>query len=213
MNRALPYITALAIVLVTGLVHGLWSQRWSDGSDLERAVDRLRNVPLQIGDWQGVDLDLDKAKLERAEVAGYLWRRYTRSDGQIVNVVVLCGRFGPLSVHTPDVCYGGIGFVKMEAPSRHAMALASGPPAELWTARFEKQGPAPEFVRVFWSWSAGNGWLAPDYPRYTFRTAPVLYKLYVVHELTRADQPFDGDAGVALLERLIPELSVALAGS
>jgi hypothetical protein len=214
MRQWLAYLTALTVVLATGLVHGLWTQRWSNGGDLGAARARLEHVPLTLGDWHGTALELDAATLARAEVAGYFWRRYLhQGDGRTVTALVLCGRFGPLSVHTPEVCYGAIGFQPMEPPQRVAVPLGpSDKPAEVWTARFEKQGPVPEYLRVFWGWSAGDGWQAPDNPRFTFRAAPVLYKLYVVREMARPDEPLDGDGGVALLRRLVPVLDAAFAG-
>src|SRR5207248_10835164 len=98
-----------AVVLAAGLVHGLWSDRWGDNRDLEAAAARLRQVPRRVGEWQGHDKAIEADRVARAEAVGYLHRTYAGPGGQAVSVVLLCGRFGPLSVHTPDVCYGGGG--------------------------------------------------------------------------------------------------------
>jgi hypothetical protein len=208
-------LTALGVVLCTGLVHGLWTQRWADNRDLEEAAARLERVPVDVGDWHGEDLGIDAVKLARAEAAGYLFRRYTnRGTGQSVNVMVLCGRFGPLSVHTPDVCFGGAGYATLGSATRVSVAADGGAPvADLWAARFEKKtGPVAQGLRALWSWSTGRGWQAPDYPRLVFRAAPVLYKLYVVRELARPDEPLDDEPGTALLRDLLPQLDAALGG-
>src|SRR5438045_1400994 len=91
----------LVLVMAAGVVHGLWTNRWSDHAVLEAAGARLREVPRGIGDWTGEDQEIDPDRLARAEAAGSLLRTYTGPDGQKVSVVLLCGRFGPLAVHTP----------------------------------------------------------------------------------------------------------------
>src|SRR5438270_9326493 len=94
-------MAGMVLVLAAGLVHGLWTNRWSDNADLEAAAARLRDVPKDVGDWAGHDQEIDLERIARAEAAGSLLRNYAGPDGQKVSVVLLCGRFGPLAVHTP----------------------------------------------------------------------------------------------------------------
>jgi hypothetical protein len=209
-----PVATGMVLVLAAGLVHGLWTDRWSDNADLEAAAARLREVPRDIGDWAGQDQEIDPARVARAEAAGILSRTFAGPDGQKVSVVLLCGRFGPLAVHTPDICYGGTGYEMLGAPARFNVPLSGTSSAEVWTARFhrpESPGGAP--LRVVWAWSAGKGWLAPTMPRWTFRREPVLYKLYVAREITRPDEPAEQDPCFAFLRAWLPPVNAALFGA
>jgi hypothetical protein len=203
-GRAAPALAvgvALTLVLVTGLVHGLWTRRWSDGADLAAAAARLQQVPLTAGDWQGRSQPpVDSERLARAQVAGSVHRAYVRkADGQKVSVILLCGDFGPLAVHTPDICYRGAGYELVGEPVRREVRLAGGGTAEVWTARFHRPDTADAPLRICWTWSAGSGWKAPSSPRLTFRRTPVLYKLYVAREMAHLDEPLEGDPCFAFL--------------
>ena len=210
----LPVVAGLLLVLVTGLVHGLWSNRWSGEADLEAASARLTRAPLHVAGWKGQDESpLDARRLARAGAAGHLRRLYVNEQKQTVSVTLLCGRFGPLSVHTPDVCYGGAGYEMLGSPVRRQIRLAGGGSAEVWTARFHKpSAPGEAPLRICWSWSAGAGWKAPDSPRWAFRMRPVLFKLYVAREMTRLEEPLDSDPSLAFLSEWLPELDRCLFG-
>jgi hypothetical protein len=213
-RSVLPVVVGLLLVLVTGLVHGLWSNRWSGRGDLEAAAARLTLAPLNVAGWKGhEEPPLDERRVARAGAAGHLRRLYVNEQGQAIAVTLLCGRFGPLSVHTPDVCYGGAGYEMLGAPVRRQVRLAGGGTAEVWTARFHKPAaPAEAPLRICWAWSAGTGWQAPSSPRWTFRMRPVLSKLYVARELTRLDEPLEGDPCFVFLAQWLPELDKVLFG-
>ncbi len=211
--RLLPVGAALALLLAGGVVHGLWSNRWGGDADLEEAAARLAGVPRVVGDWEGTEHALDAERLTRAEAAGHLFRLYRDGDGGAVSVLLLSGRFGPLSVHTPDLCYGGAGYEMVGAAVRHELRLDDGRTAEVWAARFHKpQSPADPPLRVLWSWSAGEGWRAPKWPRWEFRMKPVLFKLYVAREMERLNEPLAGDPGLAFLRAWLPKADGVLFG-
>src|SRR5207248_510559 len=82
--------------------------------------------------WDGAAVALDPRQTEAAQVAGALSRRYThRYTHAAATVLILCGRPGPVSVHTPDVCYSGAGFTPGPA-KKHK--LPDG--GEVWVADF-----------------------------------------------------------------------------
>src|SRR5262245_11458400 len=106
----LPYAAVTVLLLGGGIVAGLWSDRWAPSAAVEEAVDRLKGVPKQIRDWTGTDRTLTDDEVRAARIAGYVYRTYVNSTGQPVTMLLLCGRSGPISVHTPDICYGGAGY-------------------------------------------------------------------------------------------------------
>src|SRR5262245_54451671 len=111
MRRCLLTVLAVTLVAANGLIHGLWSDRWSEAEELRDAAERLGRVPLTVGAWQGEDMEMDPKHRAVGEIRGYVLRRYIRrQDKTAVSLLVVCGRPGPIAVHTPDVCYRGAGF-------------------------------------------------------------------------------------------------------
>lgn len=181
--RLAAFATALAILVSTAIVQGEWSGRWTIGAAIERAVTKLDAIPIQVGSWSGQAFELDEQSLAIGEIAGYVARRYRHEDGREVSVMLVCGRPGPISVHTPEWCYGGAGFEAKQTPSNRALEPDSEPAgkADFATNLFMKEDAAiPEGLRIYWAWNTGMGWKAPENPRLMFAAKPFLYKLYIV---------------------------------
>jgi hypothetical protein len=211
MLRMLPGAMAIVAVLLTGLVHGYWTERWTHQEGPARAAARMAAVSPVLGDWEeGEPLDAEPRLTEN--VAGHLYRRYVnRQTGRAVTVALFCGRSGPMSIHTPDVCYAGNGY-EVGAAARRTISAASLPePAEFRTAPFFKTRSTDRSqLRIFWSWNATGSWVVPDNPRFAFAGQPFLYKLYVIREVTDATESADGDPCLEFLGLLLPELQRCL---
>jgi hypothetical protein len=205
--RILLLAIVAAVVAAEGYVHGLWTQRWQNSPELTQAVARLDLMPLTVGNWRGTESrKLKDREIQLAGFAGYVQRRYERPDGATVSVLLACGRAGPLSVHTPEVCYAGAGFEAAGDPARESFQTVKGSgPTEFWKAKFTKPGTG-QHLRVFWSWRARGGWLAADSPRLTFAGLPALHKMYVVCELATADARQEDAACAEFMALLLPEL-------
>src|SRR5262245_51213533 len=156
MMRTLAFLTVLALVGVSGAVAGFWTNRWVPSQPLQEAADRLRQVPLSLDDWVATEGTLDEQAVLQADLAGYISRKYThRRTGAVVTVLVVCGRSGPICVHTPDVCYGNSGF-EQTATSRFKLPSGKGAPAaDLAILDFRKQEVAlPRQVPVIVAWGS-----------------------------------------------------------
>jgi hypothetical protein len=209
MMRLVATGTAVTALLFSGVVHGLWTGRWAGAEDLDAALAQLQTVPLTVGDWRGQDVKQTKARGAEAIVS--LSRRYVhRGTGQAVTVLLACGRPGPVSIHTPDVCYAASGF-EVEPPTRREVSAGDGQAADFLTARLSKTKATEQtFLRIYWSWHADGGWQVPDNPRLAFSSQRRLYKLYVIREMARANEPLEGDPCAAFLSVLLPELKRGL---
>lgn len=210
MHRYALLGSALVVLIASGVVHGLWTDRWSSQEDLTEAAERLVRLPLDIGTWHGEDIP--QTESAPAGLAATVVRRYVNTtDGKAVTLYLACGRPGPASVHTPDVCYPGSGF-DADKKSRFQLPGQGGTDAsEFWTARFvreRKDGRTP--LRIFWGWLTSAGWKADENPRLAFAGERVLHKMYLIRELTTSDEPLDGDAAVAFMNDLLPELGRTL---
>ena len=210
--RRPAFLAAIAALAATGYLQGIWTDRWTSSPDVGAAAGRLGQIPVTVDGWQAYDLEPLTARiLERAGIVGYVSRRFVeRSTGDSATVLLVCGRPGPISLHTPDVCFPGAGMSQVTAPRGLAPrpgSLASAP--RFQEAKFSKGDPAdvPSYLTVRWAWNAGGGWATPTAPRLAFASAPALYKLYVVHESKALDSPPGGDdPGIRLLEALLPSL-------
>jgi hypothetical protein len=207
MTRTLGLLTATAILVFSGLVHGLWTNRWSEAEDVKATIARLDRLPMALGDWDGQPLAVGERE-RRAAGGGYLMRRYVnRRTGAVVSILIVCGRAGPVCVHTPDVCYEGAGYHQVGASVKQAIGGPGRPGAGFWSARFHKEDARlPTEVRVFWAWNGGDGWRAVDEPRRTFAGYPVLHKLYVTRRLAGSEESVRGEPCVDFLKVLLPAL-------
>lgn len=208
---------ALAVTLGYAWGEGLWTGRWRPSDVAPLAAARLNTVPLSVGDWEGADIEFNESQLALGELDGYLHRVYVhRSTGDQVQLLIVCGRAGPVSLHTPDVCYRGLGFSTLSKPRREALVLGDDDEgdAACWTADFQKSTPlGREFLRIAWTWLAGQRWQAPDQPRFQFATEPFLFKAYLIHPLHKEGIPWDDDPIPRLAKDLLPTLTRHLAAT
>ena len=209
--RPLPLIVAFAVLLFAGLAHGLFTLRWQSSEALEAAVQRVHAVPLTAGGWHATPVEVDAEAFQQARARGYWMRRYTKEDAPgPITVILMCGRPGHMSVHTPDICYRGAGYEMVGEPTQENIAFGNeGSSATFWAARFRQPTRAAGAeLRIYWTWSCDGSWQAPASPRFAFRGASYLYKLYIVHE-TPAGAGRDGSTP-GFLRQLLPTLDKSL---
>jgi hypothetical protein len=210
----LPLPIALGILLVSGVVHGLWTDRWvrlEDSSPFDET--QLAKRIATIGEWESGPLSIDSSELAAAGISRYVARRYVhRSTRDEIVLLLVWGRPGPIAAHTPVVCFQGTGSQMVGDPVKHPVHSGSPPEvAEFWTARFRRtESPVPDYLRVFWAWNANGMWQAADNPRFSFAHYPALYKLYVVRHLAKPDEPAQTDPGSEFLQSLLPKLEDSL---
>lgn len=212
MYRFFLLLVAVAIVALAGWWHGQQTARWGESDELNQAAKRIDRIKTAIGDWDSRSREIDARQVKVAEIINYASRTYTnRKTGQQVDMLLLCGRPGPISVHTPDACYQGAGYVmgQLVPQSINGIPGFTRPP-EFWSARFTKE-PGPQMLGILWAWSDGGRWQAPDHPRFVFYRSKYLYKLYVIRAESSPDDPLVDETTRAFLQELLPELKSALA--
>jgi hypothetical protein len=214
--KLLPVAIAIALLVSSGVVHGLWTNRWHNSDALMNAVARVEQVPRTVGPWNAQTLappDVDPAAFAKSGALGYWMRRYVNhKDGSQVIATLMCGQHGDIAVHPPEVCYTASGYDMVERPVLFVVKTGEAS-AAFRTTVFAPAGTeaTSKRLRIFWSWNATGDWLAPEGDaRWTFRGAPFLYKLYVAHEITGPAGPPDSDPCAALLPLLLPQLQTVL---
>jgi hypothetical protein len=206
MNR-LSALAASLLLIATGLLHGWWTDRWSASPAIVDMVRKLDTVSSTLGPWQARTLPLDAAEMAQAGYAGASWRLYkNEQSGSAISVLLVCGRPGRVSVHTPEVCYPGAGFSMLGEPRRTTFRSGTSSPCEFLNARFGvKKAGVEERLQVYWAWSGDGTWTAPENPRRAFAALPVLLKLYAVREVPMDDRDISGEMN-EFMNRLLPEL-------
>jgi hypothetical protein len=211
MSRLIAFGVVLAAVLVSGAVAGFPSGRWGGSRALQTAAARLDQLPLSLGaNWDVQAQNLREREIAIAELEGYTSRRYLhRRTGTIISVLLVCGRPGPISVHTPEVCYTGAGYFPSGAA--RAYSAPASAPGQFQVRDFQKGNVAtPSLLRIFLSWGCKGEWSVPSHPRFAFAGKPYLYKLYVVREMARANEPLDKDPAAEFIKELMPQLQETL---
>ncbi len=206
---------ALILVLGTGIVHGVMSGRWGRPDDLRAVASRLDSVPMTVGDWSATPSEIPDDQLARGEIVSYLSRRYVnRSRGTAVTVLVVMGRPGPISIHTPDVCFRGAGF-ELERPVTNQSAdIAGVGRCEFMVGDFTRPTAAtPEHARVFWGWSSDGRWTAPSNPRFEFAGKPFLFKLYVLRSGQSQSELTDNNECMGFLNQFAPAFQKAVSAA
>jgi len=213
MSRLLPAV-ALAAVILPGIVQGVWTNRWGESDQLRDFVARLDAVPEQFREWQGQDLAINPRALAESGLSGFLSRRYRhRVSKNEVFVLVAAGRPGPVSVHTPQVCYEGLGYnITPDGIKASLHASESGIGGDFKNGIFMKSSPgATDYLKIYWSWNASGRWQTPSQPRVSFAGHSGLYKLYVICPFARAEQQEEVDRICqSFLDDFLPELHKAL---
>jgi hypothetical protein len=205
--RSYALIAACATLLASGVICHLLAK---DSAALDDAAARVARVPTTIGDWQGHEEPTDEPSFVQAGAKGYWMRCYVhRKTKASVLVILMCGRPGKMSVHTPDVCYRGAGYELYDQPTECLKNDAGEAP--FWTAKFTKKAPVPMHLRLYWGWNARGKWEAAPAPRWQFRGEAFLYKLYVSRDISQ--QPNlapQVDVTAEFLRRFVPEMNKTL---
>jgi hypothetical protein len=213
MRKALPLVAFGVVLLAAGVLHGLHTDRWRTTADLDDAVRRLDAVPQDLGDWHGEKQVFDADDLRRAGIRGHSGYRYRNAaTGERISLLIVCGRFGPISVHTPDICYGAAGYTAIGDRVQKKISVGSDRTQSVWALQFKApptSSAAP--IEVNWVWNGGKGWVAPENSRWAFSGYPVLYKLYVVRELPVKAATQQSDPSASFLQTFLPELEKVLA--
>jgi hypothetical protein len=206
MKRWFAALIGSVALVICGIVHGYWTDRWAPPVEVTEAAERLNALPLKLGVWEG-EVEPVKPGEAGAGVAGCIRRRYIhRQTGETISLFLVCGRPGPVSIHTPDVCYGANGFL-VHTPSRYEF----GPGDSMWKADATRTSATEEIhLRLYWGWNDGSVWRAATDPRVEFAHRPVLYKLYVVRELSGSDASRRGEPCEEFLHTLLPVLRKVL---
>ncbi len=179
MNRSrfVPgLIGVLVITAITTIARSYLEAGWSNRSELKMHLESLEGIPDQIGDWVCSSTeDLPENAKRILNCHGFINRSYWNAKtGATVTVAVLYGPRGPIAVHTPDVCYSGIG-TNPVADRRSVEIKTEDHSDRFWTINFTRGAEMTPSLEVWYAWSDGGPWVASEHPRFWLTDS--LYKI------------------------------------
>jgi EpsI family protein len=92
---------------------------------MEYGVEAVKQVPLRLGGWQGVDQPLDPRVYEILETQAILHRIYTDNNGHEVFLSLVYYSETKVDFHAPEGCLGGRGIKIQKSPATVTIALNS----------------------------------------------------------------------------------------
>jgi hypothetical protein len=208
----------VALTLVSGVLQGRIRNRWGPSESLRAAAQRLDNVPRSFGGpqddrWQlKSDEKMADDTVAMLECTGYFVRTYEkRRSGETVNVFVVVGPAGPISVHTPEVCYSSQAYTSRENRRRVAIQGAQEQDDQFWALSFKTKTLQEDLLIVYYAWTANNRWSAPKDARFAFVGSPFLYKIQLSTEMPAGAAPAgsnlkDSDTCREFLNDFVPVL-------
>ncbi len=195
MQKSIPAVGVLIAVLVTavsGLIDGRIQNRWGIPAKMAAAAKKLQEFPADFGPSGCWHTQSSGALGETAEkmlqCEGYFLRKCVHAQtGEVVDVALLVGPTGPISVHTPDICYSSREYSIIAEPERFAVSDPQGVEHQFWGMTLERREAAGDRLRVYYGWTTGGAWGAPSQPRFSYAGRPYLYKLQVAAPLSPND--------------------------
>ena len=177
-------ITAItvAVTVFSGNLFGRWGyQGWDE------AAAALKELPMEINGWRAeTEGELDETSVSMLRIQNsYLFRTYRHEDTQAsVLLTLMVGPTGRITVHTPEVCFGGRNF-RREGPRERVpvdVMLESGEEQvdTFWRVHFVGQSltvGANNRISFYYGVNTGNEWQAVDNPRVTFQRYRYVYRI------------------------------------
>lgn len=180
----LGVVSALAIILLGGVAHGVLSNRWGVAEDIQSLGKQLNSIPMEIGPWKCEEEGIldDRTIYGILEANGYISRVYVhQATGEVVNVFLVFGPKGPIAVHTPEICYSARA-VTQTSERQSVPCEYDGQDGSIWKLGFESNSIDKRKMSVYYGWTDGGPWQAAKSPRF-WRT-DFLYKIQTSSQAT-----------------------------
>jgi hypothetical protein len=188
-------VVVLAAVITLGGRVGWPGFRWADpGPSLEQYRVQVLDLPEQLGDWVLEDQrELSQPVQDELECGdAYVWREYINTHlGGRLSLILMAGPPGPLTAHTPEICYSANAYQLTSTMPMEFRHLDGEGIDELQRVHLKSNRLHDEDLVVIYGWSDGQAWRVPSWPRlaFTHRTAILKIQLALSAGVNRtADQ-------------------------
>src|SRR5262245_50043300 len=206
------FVVLLMCTLGTGWLQGSLSNRWGAPRGANKAADALPRIGLSsAGNWRiRRESPISDDVLKILQCPAHISRVYEHQQtGDVIALTVIMGPPGPVSVHTPDICYVGRDYSVDGDRHRVSVKDAKGADHTFWELALKPNnktslGVAP--LRVLYGWTTGTQWQAADYPRLGYGGFSHLYKLQMSLTTNSASKTTGFDPAQDFLDSFLPQL-------
>jgi hypothetical protein len=211
------YVLVLAFAtVVSGFYVGRAAGRFGANPSAVAAQQLLSSpLPNRAGNWlMRKEKVLDPEVLKLMQCSAYSLRVYEHlQTGDRVTIAVLLGPPGPISVHTPEICYSSRDFTVHKSRTKISVEDSRGIGHEFWDVLLESHTSANISQRVLYAWSTGGSWEASNSPRFAYAGAPYLYKLQLAAGSRRTASGSDFDPSQDFLKSFLAQCESRLKAS
>ncbi len=187
--HSIGLVVALCLVAAGGVVHGVLTDRWNISDDSAVLAGRFDAFPENVGDWKLASKDeLTPEVVKMLECDGYLSRSYVNDNtGESVKVAVILGPSGPISVHTPEICYSSREYSIEQTRESSEIIGSDGTADQMWRLKLRANDLHAHRLAVYYGWTTDGTWQASDNPRFSFANEPYLVKVQVAGRVSQAE--------------------------
>ena len=202
-------IVVFVLTIAVTLVAGWLTQRWEWFGGLSEAREALKSLPMQMGSWEAdeegtlTDESVNTLRIQNS----YIYRMYKHKNTQVVvYVTLMVGPSGKITVHTPEICFGGRDYVKdsVRVSVPITVQLSSGDDEDntFWRVNFTGQSlDVNNRISFYYAVSTGGAWNAVEKPRTTYQKYRNVYKIQAQAYAGTGDE---GDSVKQFLEDCLP---------
>lgn len=208
------FLIGVAAVLLgtvaVGVVHGRLTNRWGIQPNVAEAAERLSvRLPGEAGNWRlRSEEALDKDVQKMLQCPAHVSRVYEHQQtGDVVRMFVIMGPPGPVSVHTPEVCYSSRDYSQDGVRESLTIEDKKSSQHTLWQVMLKPNAFESTPLRVLYAWSTGNTFTAAEMPRFKYGGLPHLYKIQLAVTELPSSKAIDFDAGKDFLQNFLPQLA------
>ncbi|MDR3232370.1 MAG: EpsI family protein [Planctomycetaceae bacterium] len=183
------FIGLIIIVALTAVItaySGSLTGRWGASAAVEEARAALKELPLTIGNWQAEkEGEMDATSISMLEIKdSYIIRAYKNTVTQtVVYITIILGPSGRVTVHTPEICFGGKDYNKEGTRVSVPINVQVDNGAKtiedsFWKIDFVGRSlDVNNRISFYYAHSSGNEWIATESARWTFAKYRYAYKL------------------------------------
>ena len=205
----------VVIAVVTLAANFVMSKYQADlmSSAMEYA-DLMDNIPTEFGAWKRTKTAelpwyaLEQLKVSRAEN----WTYVNEQTNEYVHVSFLVGPTGRLSVHTPEACMDGQGYMISQQRQRESFskkndednAEKSDSQDTFWRVAIASKAAPENQIVSYYALGTGKRWWAREDPRHELVQYPFILKMQVE---TATANPEGYNAASRFLKEFLPEVT------